>query len=121
MRVFDSWAWIEFFRGSRAGQAVKDMVEGQDILFTPAICLAEIKAKYLSEAKDPAERLSFIKSRTSIVDIDGAVAEEGADLKIQHGLHTVDALVLASARRAGGELVTGDKHFRGISGVFMLE
>ncbi len=120
MKVFDSWAWIEFFRGSRAGETVKAMVEGQEILFTPAICLAEVKAKYLSEGRDPAERLSFIKSRTSIVDIDAAVAEEGADLKIQHGLHTVDALVLASSRKAAGELVTGDKHFQGLPGVLML-
>ena len=120
MKTFDSWAWVEYFRGSRAGETVKAMIEGTEVLFTPAVCLAEIKAKYLSEGKDPSERLSFIKSRTSIVGIDASIAEEGADIKVHHKLHMVDALVLACARKAGGELVTGDPHFRGLPKVFML-
>ncbi len=120
MKVFDSWAWVEYFRGSRAGKTVKAMVEGPEVLFTPALCLTEIKAKYLAERRDPADRLSFIKSRTSIVEVDASVAEQGADLKVEHKLHTVDALVLASARKVGGELVTGDNHFRGLPGVLML-
>ena len=120
MKTFDSWAWIEYFRGSRAGETVRAMIEGTEVLFTPAVCLAEIKAKYLSEGKDPRERLSFIKSRTSIVGIDAAISEAAADLKVQSKLHMVDALVLASAHRAGGELVTGDPHFRGLSGVVLL-
>ena len=120
MKTFDSWAWVEYFRGSRAGQAVRAMVEGDEVLFTPAICLTELKAKYVSEGRDPAERLQFIKLRTSITSVDDAVAEDAADLMIRHRLHTVDALVLACARRAGGELVTGDAHFKSLAGVVMI-
>ena len=120
MKTFDSWAWVEYFRGSRAGQAVRAMVEGDEVLFTPAICLTELKAKYVSGGRDPAERLQFIKLRTSITSVDDAVAEDAADLKIRHRLHTVDALVLACARRAGGELVTGDAHFKSLAGVVMI-
>jgi len=121
MKTFDSWAWIEYFRGSRAGEAVKAMIEGAEVLFTPAVCLAEIKAKYVSEGRDPEERLAFIKSRTSIIDVDSAVAEDAADLKAQHKLHMVDAIVFACARRARGELVTGDRHFHGLPGIAFLE
>ena len=120
MKTFDSWAWVEYFRGSRAGQSVRAMVEGDEVLFTPAVCLTELKAKYISEGRDPAERLQFIKLRTSITSVDDAVAEDAADLKIRHRLHTVDALVLACARKAGGELVTGDAHFKGLAGVVMI-
>ena len=120
MKTFDSWAWVEYFRGSRAGQAVRAMVEGNEVLFTPAVCLTELKAKYVSEGRDPAERLQFIKLRTSITSVDSAVAEDAADLKSQHRLHTVDALVLACARKSGGDLVTGDAHFKGLAGVLMI-
>jgi len=48
------------------------------------------------------------------------VAEEAADLKVRHRLHTVDAIVLASSKARVADLVTGDKHFRGIPGVVML-
>jgi len=120
MKTFDSWAWVEYFRGSSAGKEVREMIEGDEVLFTPAICLTELKVKYVSEGRDPTDRLAFIKLRTSITPVDDVVAEEAADLKIGHRLHTVDALVLACARKAGGELVTGDRHFSGIPGIAML-
>ena len=120
MKTFDSWAWVEYFRGSRAGTAVKGLLEGAEVLFTPAVCLAEIKAKYLRDGHDPTNRLRFIKSRTSIIDVDATMAEHAADLKNLHGLHMVDALVLASAQARDSDLVTGDNHFRGIPRIMML-
>ncbi len=120
MKTFDSWAWVEYFRGSRPGEAVKEVLEGKEVLFTPSICLTEINAKYLSEGHDPTPRLQFIKSRTSIIEVDASVAEAAADLKLRDRLHTVDAIILASARARKSELVTGDRHFRGTSDVLML-
>jgi len=120
MKTFDSWAWVEYFKGSPEGAIVRAMIEGTEVLFTPAVCLAEIKAKFISEDRDPEERLQFIKSRTSIIDVNSEVAEDAADLKMQHRLHMVDALVLACARACGSELITGDKHFRGVPGVTLL-
>ncbi len=120
MKTFDSWAWVEYFRGSRPGAQVKQFLESKEVLFTPSVCLAEIKAKYLREGHDPTDRLGFVKSRTSIIAVDASVAEAAADLKVQHRLHMVDAIVLSCAFASGSELVTGDKHFRGIADVVML-
>jgi len=120
MKTFDSWAWVEYFRGSRSGETVRAILESDEVLSTPSVSLAELKLKYLAERRDPSERLQFIKSRTSIVPVDASVAEDAADLKLEHHLHMVDALVLASALHVGGELVTGDRHFRGVPGVVML-
>ncbi len=120
MKTFDSWAWVEYYRGSRAGEEVRELLESEEVLFTPSLCLAEIKAKYLREGHDPTDRLQFIKSRTSIIEVDASVAEAAADLKLQHRLHMVDAIILACAHARASDLVTGDKHFRGILGVVML-
>jgi len=120
MKTFDSWAWVEYFRGSRAGAEVKALLEGREVLFTPAVCLAEIRAKYLREGHDPADRIRFIKSRTSVINVDAAVAEQAADLKIREGLHMVDAIILACAQARNTDLMTGDKHFQGIPNVVML-
>jgi len=120
MKAFDSWAWVEYFRGSPAGLDVKKIIEGKEVLFTPSVCLAEIKAKYLADGHDPTDRLQFIKSRTAVVEVDESVAEAAADLKLQYRLHMVDALVLACARASESELMTGDKHFQDVSGVVML-
>jgi len=120
MKTFDSWAWVEYFRGSRAGAEVKALLEGKEVLFTPAVCLVEIRAKYLREGHDPTDRLRFIKFRTSVIDLDASVAEDAADRKVHDGLHMVDAMVLASARARGSDLLTGDKHFRGLPNVILL-
>lgn len=121
MKTFDSWAWVEFFQGSRRGQSVKTILESAEILFTPAVCLAEIKAKYLREGHDPTTRLRFIKSRTSIIDLDASIAEAAGDLKHRDRLHMVDALVLSCALARRADLVTGDEHFRNLHGVQMLD
>lgn len=121
MKTFDSWAWVEYFRGSRAGAAVKVLLESREVLFTPSVCLAEIKAKYLREGHDPADRLGFIKSRTSVIVVDAAVAEDAAVVKTEYRLHMIDAIVLACARSLGSELLTGDRHFRGVPSVTLME
>lgn len=120
MKAFDSWAWVEYFRGSAAGRKVKEILEGEEILFTPSICIAELKVKYLAEDRDPGDRLGFIKSRTSIISVDASVAEAAAELKLRHGLHMVDAVVLACARATRSDLLTGDRHFQGVPGVVTL-
>lgn len=120
MKTFDSWAWVEYFKGSKPGHHVRAMIESEELLATPAVCLAEIRTKYLVEGRDPGERLRFIKERTSIVAVDAAVAEMAADLKVRFRLHMLDALVLACAKSVKSELVTGDEHFRGIPGVTLL-
>ena len=121
MKTFDSWAWVEYLKGSSVGAKVREIVEGEEVLSTPSVCLAEVKVKYLMEGRDPEETLRFIKSRTSIIDVDASVAEAAAELKIGHGLHMVDAIVLACARSVAADLVTGDKHFSRLDGVLMLD
>jgi len=120
MKTFDSWAWVEYFKGSKTGARVRALIEGEDALATPSVCLAEIRAKYLAEGHDPKDRLRFIKERTSVIDVDSAIAETAADLKIGFRLHMLDALVLACARSLDSDLITGDEHFRRVPRVVML-
>jgi PIN domain. len=47
--TFDSSVWIEYFAGSEKGKSLKDIVDSTEIIYTPAICLLEIKAKYMKE------------------------------------------------------------------------
>ena len=45
MVVYDSYAWIEYFRGSEKGLKVKELLRHKG--YTPSIVLAEIARKYL--------------------------------------------------------------------------
>lgn len=114
MRVIDSFAWIEYFMGSRRGDTVRGYVEGEEALYTPAVCLTEIKSRYLREGKDPTTRINYIIERSLVISIDKDIALFAADIKHKHKLHTVDALVYACSQSKNLTLVTGDQHFRGL-------
>lgn len=121
MVVFDTYAWIEYFEGSKKGEKVREFIEDSEEIFTPAVCLAEIKSKYLKEGRDYRERIQFITKRSVIVDIDAAVSLLGADLKQKYRLYLIDALVYASAEHLKQSLVSGDQHFKSLSRVIFLE
>jgi len=66
--VIDSYAWIEYFMGTKAGDEVKSIIENSEEKITPTICLAEIYAKTLKvENEELAEKQKiFIKERSVI-------------------------------------------------------
>ena len=118
--TFDSSAWIEYFSGSKKGKIVKQILEGKDHVFTPSICLMEIKNKYLQEGQKFQDRIDFICKNSSIIDIDQEVALTAADIKNTYKLCTVDALVYTIAQRQKSTLLTGDAHFKDLENVKLL-
>ncbi|MEE8401359.1 MAG: type II toxin-antitoxin system VapC family toxin [Candidatus Hydrothermarchaeaceae archaeon] len=120
MKVFDSFTWVEYFSGSKRGLKVKDIVEDSEIIYTPAICLTEIKAKYLREGKDPTDRLDFIEDRSLVLPIDRKIALKAGECKVFLKLHTADALIYATGMVRDCEVVTGDPHFNGLENVILI-
>ncbi len=65
MRLLDSFAWIEYFMGSERGSKVKSYVDGGEFLYTPSICLTEVRARYLRGGRNPEVELEFMADRAS--------------------------------------------------------
>jgi len=120
MKVFDSFAWIEYFKGSKRAMPIKTHVDSGLPIYTPTICLTEIKSKYLEEGKAPKERIDFILERSLTVELDSEIALLASDFKKEFGLHTVDAIIYASSQSKGLPLVTGDAHFRNLPQVELI-
>lgn len=55
--------------------------------------------------------------RTNVAELTEEIALLAADLALAHGLSMADAMMLASARQYGAELLTTDSGFDGLSGV----
>ena len=121
MIVFDSYAWLEYFSGSKKGGVVKAILESEEEILTPAICIAEIKRKYLKEKKEHESRIKFIVSRSKIIKIDFNIALTGASLSEENNLYLIDALVYACAISTNSNLLTGDQHFKGFEKVQFLD
>jgi predicted nucleic acid-binding protein len=118
--IFDSSAWIEYFAASPKGERVRALVDGGEAKYTPAVCLLEIKAKYLREGRDPLERIDFICGSSSVVGMSKEICLQAADMRQKHGLHTVDAMVYSVARTLKGTLYTCDRDFQNLEGAVIL-
>ena len=99
---------------------MKEYIDSTTWIYTPSICLTEIKLKYLKEDKDQKERIDFILERSLIVEIDDKIALKAADVKNQFKLHTVHALVQAAGQAKSAPLVTGDPDFKNLPNVEIL-
>jgi predicted nucleic acid-binding protein len=126
--VIDSYAWIEYFMGSRVGESVKPLIENSEEKITPTICLAEVYAKTLKvESQELAEKQkAFIKEKSSLAFLDESIAVESAKLNVRlkreiDGWGLADSIVYATATVKKAEVVTGDEHFRKLENVLFIK
>lgn len=63
--VIDSYAWIEYFMGTKAGEVAKGIIECSEEKITPTICIAEVYGKTLKvENQEIAEKQkTYIKEK----------------------------------------------------------
>lgn len=125
MHVIDSFAWIEYFAGSKAGESAKEYIEGGDSI-TPTIVIAELSEKYARLKKDFSNKLKFIilKSRTVALSEDIAILAGAMSVdrkKKMSGWGLADSIILATARLQRADVVTGDEHFRDLEEAIMIK
>ena len=132
MPVYDTYAWIEYFRGSEKGAVVKRLLESQEG-YTPSIVLAEVARKYRREGfneDDILKRLLFIVGKTEVVTIDIEISLKASEIYLELlelskklRLRTpslADAIVYSIAMLKQDKLVTGDKLFRNMKNVIYI-
>lgn len=112
----DSSAWLEYFL--RAQPDVTHIIDsGNNTLFTSVISLFEIKRRLLAEKKllqKIQASLSFIKSRSIIIEINERIAEAAAQDSVEEQLHAIDAIIYRSAIEQRAILLTFDADFKKI-------
>lgn len=125
-RVLDSFAWVEYFRGTEAGRAVADELEAS-VASTPLVVVAELRDKYVRErVPDWPRDLGFIKEVSTLLPEDEAIAVRAGETKNRlraagrRGFGLIDGIIYETARAVDAVLVTGDPHFRGVRGVRFL-
>jgi predicted nucleic acid-binding protein len=117
--VIDSYAWIEYFRGTQSGKRAKDYIEGKEAA-TSGISIAELKEKYLREGWRYFDAdLLFISSVTIIVPVDKEIALSAGQINFERKRKVKDwgmsdSIVLATAVMASAKVVTGDPHFKDV-------
>ena len=122
--VFDTFAWIEFFEGTKKGEIVRSYIKENKIL-TPSIVLLELSCKADKEGWDFQKHLSFIKINSEIIGINEKFALTFGRLynKIKKQVKEIslaDVIILHSAEINDAKLLSGDKHFKNIERAILL-
>ena len=125
--VIDSYAWIEYFRGTSKGKKVKEILESQPC-FTPSIVIAELSNKYAKQNYVFWETdLQFIAENSSIIALDKEIANTAGKIKVavrkkyKTDFGLADAIILSTARQINAKVVTGDTHFEELGNVEFLK
>ena len=130
--LIDSYAWIEYFRGTKEGERARPYIEGSYVI-VPTIILAEVYNKFLKEIEKGNEtsdgakqKLDFMMARGRVVELDEDIALYAAEInwkmkKIKKGWGLADSIIYATALTYRAAVVTGDEHFRDLPQVIMIK
>jgi predicted nucleic acid-binding protein len=121
MVVVDTSAWIEWLLDSATGKRVTPLLPRQDEWLLPTIVQLELMKWLLREiGEDKADQVLAFSMMCNVQPLDTEIALAAAELCRTHKLATADAIVYATARAAGAELLTCDAHFEGMPGIRLI-
>jgi len=122
--LIDSWAWIEYFRGSKAGEQIKGVIEdSEEKMVISTINIAEVYRSILRfYSEDFAEeKIEAMKQRAFVCDVIEEIAVEAAKIKHKKKWGLGDSLIYATAKKEGARVLTGDPDFKDVEGVIFIE
>lgn len=122
MILVDTSAWIEWLIGSPTGDKLAAHLPEQSDWLVPSMVQLEL-AKWLTReaGEDKADQVIAFTQVCQVVPLDTEIAIAAAEACRSHKLATADAIMFATARAKGAELLTCDKHFEGLPGVTLIE
>jgi len=121
--LVDSWAWIEYFKGTEAGKKAKRVIEDlEEVVIISTINLAEVYYWILQfyDEKTAEEKRKVMKRRSFVCDVDEEIAVDAAKIKREKKWGLGDAIVYATAIRENAKVLTGDPDFKELDGVIFI-
>lgn len=121
LRVVDTSAWIEWLIGSVLGKNLGGQFPDKPQCVVPTIVQLELSKWLVRElGEEQADQVIAYTQKCVVVSLDTSIALLAADLHRAHKLATADAIVYATARQCGAELLTCDAHFKGLPDVALF-
>jgi predicted nucleic acid-binding protein len=121
MVLVDTSAWIEWLTGSATGEKLNSQMPEQSDWLVPTMVQLEL-AKWLTRemGEDKADQVIAFTQVCQVVPLDTEIALAAAEACRTHKLATADAIIFATARLRGANLLTCDAHFEGLPGVTLI-
>jgi predicted nucleic acid-binding protein len=121
LRVVDTSAWIEWFTGSALGKKLGKQFPDKPRCVVPTIVQLELSKWLVREVgEEQADQVIAYTQKCVVIPLDTTIALLAADMHREHKLATADAIVYATARHQGAELLTCDSHFKDLPDVALF-
>lgn len=116
--ILDSWAWMEYFDGSRAGLEVKRRIEEGEA-FTHSVTISEVISKLRRRGRDMEDARQAFAALPKVIDTDRSSSVKVGELHAKMrsdvpNFSLADAFVLEAAQRLGLKVLTRDPDFKGL-------
>jgi len=124
--IIDSYAWVEYFLGSKKGELFKKLFLDEDnSFFTVECCLGEIKGWAIKNKLGFEEYYKIIKANSEILELNeedwiNAAEEKAEQRKTERDFGLIDAMILVKQKELGCKIISGDKHFKKLKNVLFL-
>lgn len=119
--LVDSWAWIEYFKGTTAGGEAAKIIESGQQLLVSAVNLSEIYCFLLRTMPAESERLvSFVTASCFVIPVEAQIALNAAKIKVSRKIGLADAIIMATAEENNATILTGDDDFKGVKNVIYI-
>ena len=112
MKLLDTWAWIEYFKGSEDGFKIKKLIEKKEV-YTSAISLAEISKWFYQNKCNVGLGVKQIKQNSIIINLEEDILIESGKKyvelrKIKKDIGLIDVIIYTTAISYGLALITKD-------------
>jgi predicted nucleic acid-binding protein len=115
--IIDSWAWVEYFIGSKSGLNMKNLLNNKNNKFITLECtVSELKSYCLRTGYDFGIVRSILKKNSIILPVLASHWLEAAEIKHEmrkksKDFGLIDAILAAKQKEINCNIVSGDPHF----------
>ncbi len=125
--IIDTYAWVEYFKGSKEGKKVKELFENHKNKFiTMECCIAELRGWSIRNNINFQEILSIVETNSEVLAVSrdnwiNAALIKSEMMKKIRDFGLIDSILVAKQRELKCKIVTADQHFKGLKGIAFLK
>ena len=124
--IIDTYAWIEYFKGSRQGFVLKKLLEDSKNKFiTIECCLSELKGFCLKQDINFNKFYNIIKRNSIILPVMRDLWIKAAKVRFElrkkiKNFGLIDSILVAKQQEFKCKIVSGDPHFKNLKSIIYL-
>ena len=124
--IVDSWAWIEYFVGSKGGLKLKKFIDNKNHKFITMECtLSEVKSYCMRTNSDFGRIKDIIKKNSIMLPVSIDIWLKAAEAKHEirkkvKDFGLIGAILVAKQNELNCMLISGDEHFKNMKKIVYI-